>query len=241
MKRWFCTGAFCCCLGIAAGLSADVAPQAQPVVRALESHYRGMKTLKAAFLQTYRSAPSGIQVESGTVYFKRPGRMRWEYQSPETKLFLGDGKSVWFYVPADQTVTHSPMQESDDWRTPLALLTGKAKLSQLCDRITGVPAAQPGFAILTCIPKGQAVAMKSAETDSSAQGTILEPAPYDKVLLEVDSATGRLNGVRIFQAGGVELDFRFGNWQENLPLADALFRFQKPPAATIVEESDLRP
>ena len=82
--------------------------------------------------------------------------MRWEYDSPEKKLFLVDGKTTWFYVPYDHTVTKAPVKESSDWRTPLALLTGKADLSRLCSQIDviaqkGIPA---GHAVLRCLPKG---------------------------------------------------------------------------------------
>ena len=61
--------------------------------------------------------------------------MRWEYESPEKKLFIVDGTNVWFYVPADRTVSRAKVKESSDWRTPLALLTGKSDLSKLCRSI----------------------------------------------------------------------------------------------------------
>ena len=48
--------------------------------------------------------------------------------------------------------------------------------------------------------------------------------------------TGELSDVRILQPGGVELEYRFGNWQENLPLAESLFRFQAPAGIAIVDE-----
>jgi outer membrane lipoprotein-sorting protein len=220
-------------------LSAQIDPAATPAVRLLESRYRNIKTLKAAFLQTYRDGRSGIQAESGTVYFSRPGRMRWEYESPESKLFIADGKSVWFFVPADRSVTRAPMKESDDWRTPLALLTGKAKLSQLCDRIdlsTAPPSAQSSHVVLICIPRGTRLP-KSPVADDAAQEGALSPAPYDRVLLEVDSSTGELADVRVLQAGGVELEFRFGQWQEGLPLQQTLFRFQTPPGVTLLDET----
>jgi Outer membrane lipoprotein carrier protein LolA len=209
---------FALILGTALGaapvrLRAQTTPQAAPLVRLLEAKYRDVKTLKAAFLQTYRDGRSGLQVESGTVYFSRPGRMRWEYESPETKLFLSDGQSVWFFVPADRTVTRSSMKESDDWRTPLALLTGTAKLSDLCERIfvSAAPASQSGHAILSCVPRGTKLPKLSSVPDVSPEGG-LSPAPYDRVLLEVDSSTGDLADVRILQQGGVELEFRFGQW-----------------------------
>jgi len=237
--RFFCALLLSAALTAAAApLSAQTAPQAAPLVRLLESKYRDVKTLKAAFLQTYRDGRSGIQVESGTVYFSRPGRMRWEYESPETKLFVADGKTVWFFVPADRTVTRSAMKESDDWRTPLALLTGKAKLSQLCERISvsAAPAGQSGYAVLSCIPRGTKVPKSSTANDPSQEG-VLGPAPYDRVLLEVDASTGELAGVRVLQPGGVELEFRFGQWQQGLPMEQAMFRFQPPAGVTLLDES----
>ena len=219
-------------------LRAETTLQAVPIVKALEDRYRNIKTLKAIFLQTYRDSRSGMQIESGTVYFSRPGRMRWEYESPESKLFISDGKSVWFFVPADHTVTRAPMKESNDWRTPLALLTGKAKLSQLCDRIdvSRTSAVQSGHVVLSCIPRGTKLP-KSSPNDDSAQEGVLTPAPYDRVLLEVDSSTGELADVRVLQAGGVELEFRFGQWQVDLPVEQALFRFQTPPGVTLLDGS----
>ena len=240
MLRFFCRALIFCALAAAPALRAQTSPQAAPTVRLLEARYRDVKTLKAFFLQTYRDGRSGLQVESGTVYFRRPGRMRWEYESPESKLFISDGKSVWFFVPADRTATRAPIKESTDWRTPLALLTGKAKLSQICDRI-GVSGTAPGGAghvILSCIPRGTKPLPESSPDDDAALQGVLSPAAwYDRVLLEVDPATGELANVRIIQPGGVELEFRFGQWQEGLPVEEAMFRFQPPPGVTVLDES----
>ena len=211
-------------------------PSAAPLVRLLESHYKDVRTLKATFLETYRDGRSGVQIESGTVYFSRPGRMRWEYESPESKLFVSDGKTVWFYVPADKTVTRSPMKESDDWRTPLALLTGKVKLSQLCQKVEMLPEppTQPGVAVLQCVPKG---ADAKTRRDDQAGGDSLLPSSYDRVLLDVNSASGEIAAVRIEQSDGVHLEFRFGRWEQGLPVADVLFHFQPPPGTALVDDS----
>jgi outer membrane lipoprotein carrier protein len=218
---------------------AKTSPEAEPVVRALEEHYRNAKTLKAIFLERYSDSRQGLEVESGTVYFSRPGRMRWEYESPERKLFVTDGKTVWFFVPADRTVTRSSVKKSTDWRTPLALLTGDTKLSRLCDRIdlVGDATATPGHAVLRCIPRGEEKAARSAAEEND-EGGIAGPArQFDQVLLEVDRATGTLADVRILEPGGIEIEFRFGNWQENLPLESSLFRFHPPIGVAIVNGS----
>jgi len=153
--------------------------------------------------------------------------MRWEYDSPEKKLFLVDGKTTWFYVPYDHTVTKAPVKESSDWRTPLALLTGKADLSRLCSRIDvveqkGIPA---GHAVLRCVPK---------EAKGASEGD-----NYADVLLELDTATGELARIEIRQPGGIELEYRFGNWQSDVPLAGDLFRFQVPSGVAIVDGAAL--
>jgi outer membrane lipoprotein carrier protein len=229
-----------CALSVLPVLRAQTSPQAAPVVRLLEARYRDAKTLKAIFLQRYRDGRSGIHAESGTVYFSRPGRMRWEYEAPEPKSFITDGKTAWFFVPADRTVTRAPMKESADWRTPLAWLTGKARLSQLCDRIgiAGVAPADPDHTVLICIPRGAKPPPASPPGDGSAPGGILGPAEsFERVLLEVDSLTGDLANLHIFEPGGVELEFRFGQWQSNIPVEEALFRFQPAPDVAIVDEA----
>ena len=116
-------------------LPAAAAPTASEIRHGLEMRYRRASTLKAAFYERYSDGHGGGVAESGTVYFSRPGRMRWEYESPQQKLFLVDGTNVWFYIPADRTASRAKMKQSSDWRTPIALLAGKADLGELCREI----------------------------------------------------------------------------------------------------------
>src|SRR3984893_9740200 len=149
--------AVCAGPAMSARAAIDSAASAKAIAHLLEEHYRHAQTLRAVFLERYGTGPRDARVESGTVYFRRPGRMRWEYEAPEKKLFIADGKSVWFYVPADHTVTKAPVQENSDRRTPLALLTGRANLSRLCSRIDLINQKNtpPGHAVLRCLPKGE--------------------------------------------------------------------------------------
>ena len=219
-------------------LQGDVSPRAAAAAHALEEHYHNARTLQAVFLERYSDSHEGMQAESGTVYFSRPGRMRWEYEAPEQKLFVSDGKTVWFYVPSDHTVTRAPIKQSTDWRTPLALLTGKAKLSQLCQTLD-VSSESPGAkgnVILLCRPRGEKAKVNSPGGNDSEGSLAPLDQQFDQVLLEVDPETGALADVRILQPGGIQLEYRFGNWQENLPLPDSLFRFQAPPGVAIVDQ-----
>src|SRR4051812_12718396 len=92
--------------------------EVKPLAARMEARYRGAKTLQATFLERYTENGREVRTESGTAYFRRPGKMRWEYETPEKNLFLVDGKTAWFYVPGDHTVTRVAAKESTDLRTP---------------------------------------------------------------------------------------------------------------------------
>lgn len=221
------------CLFLVASLTPSRDPG--PIRRALEARYQHARTLEATFFERYTDGSGGVSAESGTVYFSRPGRMRWEYESPEQKLFLVDGTNAWFYVPADHTASRAKMKESSDWRTPLALLAGKTDLSRLCRQIelaepeswsgkdsNGEPPS-PANALLRCVPRGSA----------DENGAVTPP-----VLLEVDPE-GWLARIVIHESGNAETEFRFGNWQENIPVPESKFHFQPPAGVAIVDEQSL--
>src|SRR5436189_5097167 len=112
--------AFCFC-----ALSAAAATQAaQNYVRQLETTYKNARTLQANFLQVYSEGSRVTRTESGVAYFRRPGKMRWEYASPEKNLFVVDGKFAWFFVPADRTVSRVGARDRAASQAPLALRAG---------------------------------------------------------------------------------------------------------------------
>lgn len=222
------------CVAVALMAAFSGTSPADAVIRKLETRYRGVHTLKAVFYERYSDGNGGTSAESGTVFFSRPGRMRWEYESPEEKLFIVDATNVWFYVPADKTVSRAPVKDSSDWRTPLALLTGKADLARLCRTIdlVGSSNAQDGAdkplapenSVLRCIPR-----------------TDLADAPAEQtreILLESDP-DGRLMRVLIREPGNLETEFRFAKWEENIPIPEVKFHFLPPPGVAVVDEDSL--
>src|SRR5258708_29041717 len=124
-------------------LAYDVSPDAKTVVEVFQARYQTARTLQATFLERYTENARVVRVEAGTAYFRRPGKMRWEYEAPEKNLFLVDGKTAWFYVPGDHTATRVPAKMSTDWRTPMALLAGEMKLSRICARVDSATAEKP--------------------------------------------------------------------------------------------------
>lgn len=209
----------------------QIAPTARAIVHGVESRYQHAKSLKATFFEAYSEGGGRRTAESGTVYFSRPGRMRWEYEAPEKKLFLVDGTNAWFYVPADRTASRAKVRESSDWRTPVALLAGKADLNELCRQVELVDPATakgaedkplaPDDYVLHCDPR-------DAGPNSDLRSIFLEVNPEDYLVRVI-----------IHETGDVETEFRFGNWEEDVPIAEAQFHFQPPSGVSVVDEGAL--
>jgi outer membrane lipoprotein carrier protein len=190
--------------------------------------------MQATFLERYTESNRTIRVEAGTAYFRRPGKMRWEYESPEKNLFLVDGKMAWFYVPGDHTVTRVPAKESGDWRTPLSLLAGEAKLSRICRQVqlsTSVGPEKAADAVLYCAPKGEE---RQPTNPHQLQPNSAGHDEGDAIFLEVARDSGELVRALVQGRGGVEVEFRFTAWKMDPPLPDSMFRFEAPEGVAIV-------
>jgi outer membrane lipoprotein carrier protein len=200
-------------------------------IRRMERRYRAAKTLEATFLERYTEDGRTVRVESGVAYFRRPGKMRWEYAAPENNLFLIDGKNAWFYVPGDHTVTRVPAKQSTDWRTPLALLAGETKVSRVCAKIELAADEKAGSAenaVFRCRLRGE---ISDASAKAAGAGNT---AAQDTVLLEVGRESGELARISIRDKGGVGIEFRFEQWRDDPVVAEALFHFEVPRGVAIV-------
>jgi outer membrane lipoprotein carrier protein len=217
----------------AIGLGGTPPDQPSQYVRLFEARYRAARTLQATFFEEYKDNGQTVRTEAGTAYFRRPGKMRWEYESPEKDIFLVDGKNAWFYVPGDHTVMRVPAKQSSDWRTPLALLAGEMKVSRVCARVDFADKEKPEHqadVILQCKVRGTPPDRSGSETHDAAP----KGAQEDIVLFEIGRRTGELSRLVIRQSGGVQVEFRFAKWQMNPPVSEAMFHFQVPLGVAIV-------
>src|SRR5436853_2964399 len=212
----------------------DVRQDVKQVVNRFESRYRSAGTLQASFLEGYSENGHLVRAEAGTADFRRPGKMRWEYEAPQKNLFLVDGKTAWFYVPTDHTATRVPAKVSTDWRTPLALLAGEMKVERVCARVelaTHEKIESPGDVMLYCEPRS--ARNKSKEPNASETMTPGGEAG-EAIFFEIVRKTGELVKVAVRDAGGVGIEFHFTNWQVDPSVDDALFHFHVPPGVAIV-------
>ena len=199
--------------------ASAAAPDLHTLASAVDTHYNHLQTLQAEFTEIYRGG-AVERTESGTLWLKKPGKMRWEYRSPKEKLFVGDGKYAWFYVPGEKQVRRTPMRQLDDLRSPLAFLLGKTKLEKELHSLSYAPDVTPLQAddfVLRGVPQAMADRV-------------------NQVLIEItpDYEIARLV---IEEADGSTTDYRFSDQKENVKLEDGRFRFEIPPGAEVIDEN----
>src|SRR5262245_42497266 len=108
-----------------------VAPTPTELAQALQNKYDTIKGFSADFVQSYRGGALNKQLtERGRLLIKKPGKMRWDYTTPEKKLFVSDGVKIYMYVPADRQVIVNDMPPGDTVTSPALFLAGKGNLAR---------------------------------------------------------------------------------------------------------------
>ncbi|MFN0107808.1 MAG: outer membrane lipoprotein chaperone LolA [Blastocatellia bacterium] len=200
---------FCVCQPMAVGQSSEL----DQLIDGLQTKYNKLASLSADFTQIYTGSQS--RRESGRVLLKKPGKMRWDYTSPETKLFISDGKSLYEYVPAEKYASKSSIKESGDMRAPFAFLLGRGKLRRDFKKIEFAKEApaRAGNKVLRMVPK--------------------RAADFRELLVEIEPASLQIARLTLIESGGSRSDFLFSNLRENPAVNDAQFVFKAPPGVEI--------
>jgi outer membrane lipoprotein carrier protein len=196
-------------------------PPLKPLLKAVEQRYNRTVTLEVLFSQRY-TMQGRTRTESGQLWLRKPGRMRWEYSRPAGKLFISDGKFIYFYSPTSNRAEKNKLKESEDLRAPLAFLLGKLDFDREFGAFTAT--TQGADTLITATAKSNRLPYTDVEF-------LVSPAHSIRRLL----VRGQDRSV---------LEYSFDGEKVNPPIDDAMFRFKLPPGAEFVEaldEEDRRP
>jgi outer membrane lipoprotein carrier protein len=185
---------------------------ATSLAKTVDAHYNHLTSLQARYTERYTGMGQD-RTETGTLTLKKPGRMRWAYDTPHGKLFLLDSQSAIFYTPGDAQAQRIPAKQLDDLRSPLRFLLGHTELAKELDHLT-LTLATPGSYTLSGTPKGMQQRLRS-------------------LALTVD-ATGQIHAMRLEEVDGSITSFTFTDLHENIPTRDTDFTFTPPPGVTII-------
>ena len=188
----------------------------------LQKKYSQVRDLKMEFIQSYKSPRRAAKTETGTLVLKRPGMMRWEYKTPIEKLFVSNGKTVFFYLPQEKQVQKTKVKESRDQRIPFLFLLGKGNLKRDFSKVEWASDEKPFF-------QGNRVILAYPKKGIDE---------FARILMEFSPQTFQLQRVTVFDVDGTMSEFVFTNIQQDLGMTAGIFDFKAPPGTEVIESGE---
>jgi outer membrane lipoprotein carrier protein len=191
----------------------------EQLISTLQNRYLRLESFSAEFAQIYVAPGEPVRREKGRLLLKKPGKMRWDYTSPEVKIYLADGRQVTEYIPAERIVTRSKITETSDLRAPFLFLLGRGNLRRDFKTIEFAHEAPvyAGNRVLRLMPRrGQEL--------------------FRELFIELTPDRQQLVRLSFVDNGGARTDFLLGSIRENVPIEDSLFAFTPPKGVQVVEQ-----
>jgi outer membrane lipoprotein carrier protein len=192
-------------------------PPLEQVIAKMQETYGSTQDLTAKFVQELTLASiKKTEREEGTVYFKNPGRMYWEYTRPKSKKLVVNPQKAWLYVPEDRVVYVYDAKAMYRSKLILRFLSGIGRLQEDFKVGYASPEAtdKEGHYLLVLIPK------------QNDLGT-------DRLHLTVDHKSFQIVQCRFSDAYGNLTRIRFQNIRINHQLPESLFHFKPPRGVEI--------
>jgi outer membrane lipoprotein carrier protein len=115
----------------AAPAGAPPAADATALARKVQGFYESTRDLRARFIQTYAYAALGRkQVSKGTIEVKKPGKMRWDYQSPVVKTIAVNGSRLVQLEPEANQAFVDDRFDATAMSAAVTFLLGKGSLEK---------------------------------------------------------------------------------------------------------------
>jgi outer membrane lipoprotein carrier protein len=186
------------------------------ILSRIEERYNRAKTLKVTFHEEYTAGGRSRKIETGDLFLRKPGKMRWDYREPLGKLFISDGKNLYLYTPQSKRAEKMKLKETDDLRAPLAFLLGKLHFEK---DFTNFTMKQAG-----------------ADWDITAEPKS-DKLPYRRVDFLV-TPEFQIKRLSVIGQDASVLTFHFANEAMNPPIEDRMFQFKPPAGVTFVDTSE---
>ena len=198
------------------GSTLAAEPSVGDVASRIERRYNGLATLTIGFEQRIEFGSRPPLQEQGTLYLLRPSKMRWDYAKPKGKLLVGDGEVMQMYSPRTNQVRRIRFGATADLRAPLSFLLGRLRLRRQFRNLR--------------LEKRQdsAVLIVDGRTGKEA---------YGQVEFTYDPSDYRLLRIKVHGQDQSITTFEFRDEKVNVPLAAALFQFEAPAGADVLDES----
>ena len=177
----------------------------------VEQFFSDLQTLQADFdQQVVDSNNRLVQSSQGRMWIMRPGRFRWDYETPYRQQLVADGERLWSY---DEDLEQVTVQAAAQvlTATPAMLLSGNQPLEDV---------------FIIEASGTERVQLTPKSDDSNVTG------------LQLYFANDLLQRIEARDTFGNTTTFTFSNLKRNPELQPALFHFEPPAGADVVGELD---
>ena len=177
----------------------------------VEQFFSDLQTLQADFdQQVVDSNNRLVQSSQGRMWIMRPGRFRWDYETPYRQQLVADGERLWSY---DEDLEQVTVQAAAQvlTATPAMLLSGNQPLEDV---------------FIIEASGTERVQLTPKSDDSNVTG------------LQLYFANDLLQRIEARDTFGNTTAFTFSNLKRNPELQPALFHFEPPAGADVVGELD---
>ena len=142
--------------------------------------------------------------------------MRWDYQTPEKKLYVSNGETVYWYLPEDRQATRMSLEEADQQQTQILFLTGRGDLLRDFE-----------------------VSQEQVEEALYEESFFIRLVPkreeeFDYLVLEINPSDFFVERMIVFDTFGNSTDYRFINIRP-AELSDSEFEFTVPRGVEVFE------
>jgi outer membrane lipoprotein-sorting protein len=188
--------------------------EAATILNRVREAYRMVGSLTAKFIQTEtRTGVSRTDIVAGTLSFRPPDKMLWDYQGKPPHRFVVNGDLVWIHTPARKQVVKKKMTLEEMRTGGATFLRGLEGVEQQFDLASrGTDSA--GRALLQLIPRGE--------------------TPYERIEVTVNQL-GLLDAIRIRHKIGNVTTIAFTDIKTGVDLPGRLFAFDVPDGTEVVE------
>jgi outer membrane lipoprotein carrier protein len=178
----------------------------------MQQHYRATKSFSAKFNETITRAGAAPLHRSGTIYYEKPGKLRWEFEGSQPETIVSDGKTIYDYDPALNQVVETPLAQASRSNAAAAFLLGVGNVKRDFKAEAIIAPDSGGLVHVALTPK---------------QGG-------QRIEAGIDRKTYNIAMLSISDAMGNRTNLSFSNIELNRPLHASLFTFTPPDGADIV-------
>jgi outer membrane lipoprotein carrier protein len=191
---------------------AFVSKDLKHVLDRLQRHYHDTNSFSAKFSEEIATVGAPKRKRQGTVSFRKPGRMRWEFEAPEVQTIVSDGETLYNYDPDLNQVVETPLKQALKSSSATSFLLGMGNINRDFKAAFAIP-AKPG---------GPIDLILDAKTGGYKIEVGLDPKTYNLITLTLIDQLGDTTRID------------FSDIHDNVELAESIFAFKAPAGADVV-------